>query len=115
MDKSVEQQIAELEGALEQLKRIVFKGELSDREVKSKLVVLNAGARLADGRHIATGKTTGSSFGSATTDKISFYGKPSITQPGAIASPAGGATVDSEARTAIDAIRLALKNLGATA
>ncbi len=46
--------------------------------------------------------------------KIGFYNKTPIAQPTAIAAPAGGATIDSEARTAINSIRTTLTNLGLT-
>lgn len=46
--------------------------------------------------------------------KVGFYNKTPIAQQGAITSPSGGATIDGQARTAIDAIRTALTNLGLT-
>lgn len=46
--------------------------------------------------------------------KIGFYNKTPIAQPTAISAPAGGATIDSEARTAINSIRTTLTNLGLT-
>lgn len=46
--------------------------------------------------------------------KIGFYNKTPISQPAAITAPSGGATIDSEARTAINSIRTTLTNLGLT-
>lgn len=46
--------------------------------------------------------------------KIGFYNKTPIAQSAAITAPAGGATIDSEARTAINSIRTTLTNLGLT-
>ena len=46
--------------------------------------------------------------------KIGFYNKTPIAQPAAITAPAGGATIDTEARTAINSIRTTLTNLGLT-
>ena len=43
---------------------------------------------------------------------IGFYGVTPVKRPGAIASPSGGATVDSQSRTAIDSIRTTLQSLG---
>lgn len=46
---------------------------------------------------------------------VGFFGKTPAAQPAAIASPAGGTTVDTQARAAIDSIRAALQSLGLTA
>lgn len=40
----------------------------------------------------------------ATKDMLGFFGSPEIVQPAAIAAPSGGATIDTQARTAIQAI-----------
>ena len=56
--------------------------------------------------------TTGTKIGTATTQKLGFYNKAPIVQPTAIASPANN--VDA-LKTAVDAIRTALTNLGLTA
>lgn len=50
----------------------------------------------------------------STGSKVGFYNTTPVVQAGAIASPAGGATVDGPARAAIDAIRVALTNIGIT-
>lgn len=55
-----------------------------------------------------------SSIGGAT-DLISVYGVAPVAQAGAITNPSGGATIDSQARTAIASIITALKNFGITA
>lgn len=44
--------------------------------------------------------------------KAGFYGTEPITQPSTISDPSGGATVDSEARTAINTIIDRLQALG---
>lgn len=43
---------------------------------------------------------------------LGFYGTAPIAQPGGVADPAGGATVDAEARTAVTAVITRLENLG---
>jgi hypothetical protein len=58
------------------------------------------------------GPTTGTRIGTATTQKLAFYGKAPIVQTSAIASPTSD-TVGT--KVAIDAIRTALINLGLTA
>jgi hypothetical protein len=64
--------------------------------------------------NIPIGATTGTKIGSASS-KIGFFGKTPIGQPSGISSPSGGATIDTQSRNAIDAIRTALINLGLTA
>jgi len=59
---------------------------------------------ISDATCITTNATTGTSFGSATTQKISFYGVTPIVQEAHIADPSGGCVIDVEARTAIDSI-----------
>ncbi len=55
----------------------------------------------------------------ASIDGIGFYTATAIAQPGAITKPSGGATVDAEARTAIDSlidlVSQAASGLGLTA
>lgn len=58
--------------------------------------------------------TEGLKIGENATDKLGVYGVTAVVQAGAITSPTGGGTQDSQARTAIDAIRTALKNFGIT-
>lgn len=47
-------------------------------------------------------------------NSLGFFGVTPVTRRSAIASPTGGTTIDSQARTAIDAIRTALSTLGLT-
>jgi len=75
---------------------------------------------LNDGVNLALGTTTGTQIGTATTQKLALYGKTPIVQQGAITTPtAPSATyVQAEAqsmKTAVDAIRIALTNIGITA
>lgn len=61
---------------------------------------------------VATG-TTGLTLGE-TGDKIGFLGHAPVAQQSAITAPTGGATVDTEARTAINSIRTVMTNFGLT-
>jgi len=46
------------------------------------------------------------------TDKLGVFGATAVTQPAKINDPAGGGTVDAEARTAVNALIDALESLG---
>ena len=59
---------------------------------------------------LATG--TGTKIGTGTTQKLSFFNSTPVVQEGHIADPSGGATVDAEARTAINAILADLDTYG---
>lgn len=67
---------------------------------------------LGDGQNIIGQTTTGHQIGTAAAQKWAFHGATPVVQASHIADPSGGATVDSEARTAIDAILVALENKG---
>ena len=79
---------------------------LTDKYVFDKLI------QFADGRNIQLGKTTGTKFGTATNQKLSFYGVTQIVQPAKINEPSGGSTQDLQARGAINELRLQQKSLG---
>lgn len=69
-------------------------------------------------KKIITGGGThpdGVQVGETAAEKVGFFGKDPIVQPTAVAAPAGGATVDAEARTAINAIITKLETLGIVA
>ena len=69
------------------------------------------GSLLVQGNIIAP-TTTGTQIGTATDQLLGFYGATPVNQPETIADPSGGATVDSEARTAINALIDRLQELG---
>lgn len=54
----------------------------------------------------------GVKIGENATDKLAFYGVTPVDQPATVSDPSGGATVDSESRTAINAIIDRLQELG---
>ena len=57
-----------------------------------------------DAYNMAFNATTGTRIGTATTQKIGFYNATPIVQGASVADASGGATVDAEARTAINAL-----------
>jgi len=59
-----------------------------------------------------TGTLRGIKIGSATSSLLGFYGATPVDRPATVADPTGGGTVDTEARTAINAIIDRLQELG---
>ncbi len=98
-----------LQNEVRELKETISQLVLSDRYIFQKNI------QIMDGRNIQFALGTGTKIGTATTQKISVYGVMPIVQAGAISGPSGGATVDSQARTAINSIITAIKNFGITA
>jgi hypothetical protein len=66
-------------------------------------------------KNIVTDTTTGTQLGTSSTQKIALFGATPVVQPAHIADPTGGATVDAEARTAINSINALLATLGLSA
>jgi hypothetical protein len=58
------------------------------------------------------GTLRGIKIGSATSSLLGFYGVTPVDQPATVADPAGGGTIDTEARTAVNAIIDRLQELG---
>jgi hypothetical protein len=58
------------------------------------------------------GTLRGIKIGGVTTSLLGFYGATPVDRPDTVADPAGGGTVDAEARTAINAIIDRLQELG---
>lgn len=71
--------------------------------------------RMWNGKDFETGTSTGSKIMSAANQKGGFWGATPIVQPVHIADPAGGATIDAEARAAIVLINAMLAATGLTA
>lgn len=67
---------------------------------------------IADGGDFILNATTGTKIGTATTQKLGFYNATPIVQGAAVADASGGATIDAEARTAINALLARIRSLG---
>lgn len=111
----LENKVIKLEQDLQRITELYFKENFSDNQVFNKTIVFRKGITLDDGSSIKSGTSTGSTFGTASTEKIGFYGATPIVRPSAISQPSGGATVDSQARTAISSLITTIQNLGLTA
>ena len=111
---TLQQENGALTARLTNLEGIIGALVFSDRYIIGKTM------QFQDGRNIQLAKGTGTKIGLSATEKLGFYGKTPIVQVGAITSPTSqGATYDQSTantlKTAIDAIRTALINLGLTA
>ena len=91
---------------IEQLKSIISALIVTDRYTIQKKM------QIFDGRNIQLGTTTGTKFGTATTELLAFYNATPVNQPATVSDPSGGGTQDAEARTSIDALIDRLQELG---
>lgn len=75
--------------------------------------VLSVGAvTLADAGNIVVGSSTGTKIGTATSQKLGFYNATPVVQGASVADATGGAIIDAEARTAINALISRIEALG---
>ena len=92
------EKIERLEREIEELKNIVQKF------IGMEKYIFNTHSQILDGRNIQVGKTTGTKIGTAIDQKLAVFGVTPIVQGASISDPSGGDPVDSQARTAINAI-----------
>ena len=74
--------------------------------------IASTGLTLSEARNIAVGTTTGTKIGTATTQKLSVYNATPVVQGVSIADASGGATIDAEARTALNALLAYVRSFG---
>ena len=76
-----------------------------------------SGFTMADATNVVLNTATGTKIGTATTQKLGFYNATPIVQGASVADASGGAVIDAEARTAINALisRIEATGLIATA
>ena len=89
----------------------IIKEELSEIKAIDKFL-FKKNIQIFDNRHIQTGRTNGTKIGTATDQKISFYGTTPVSQQSAISDPSGGVTIDSNCRSTVNDIIDVLENLG---
>lgn len=89
----------------------IIRQELADTQAIDKFL-FKKNIQIFNGRNIQTGRDIGTKIGTATDQKISFHNADPVIQASHISNPSGGATTDTQARTAIDAILVILENKG---
>lgn len=102
MTPEEKQQLDRVEKKLNEFLDIYRKTFLIDKVIFQNPIILKS----------MTNGISGFKIGLATTDLLSFYGVTPVDQPATVADPSGGATVDSQSRTAIIAIIDRLQELG---
>lgn len=115
MTPEEKQQLETLTRKVDQLLDVYYRTHFIDRDVFGNPVYFNNKVFIKDGVVISIGTTTGLKIGNAVTEKVAFFGETPVAQQTAITAPSGGATIDSEARTAINSIRTVLSAFGFTA
>lgn len=99
-----------LKTRIDKLERFIEAMNFSDRYMFQRDI------QMLDGRNIQLARGTGTQIGTASDQKLGFFGKTPVVQQSFISAPSGQANdLDSEARTAINSIRTTLSNLGLTA
>lgn len=98
----------EIEQLQEQMRRIEAKLEF----ILSERFEMTKDLYMSDGRNLEFAVGTGTKIGTATGQKLSFYGVTPVDQPDAIADPTGGGVQDTECRAVVNTIIDRLFELG---
>lgn len=91
---------------------LYYRTNMIDKTVYANPVYFNNKIYFKDGTNINAGGVNGLKIGTATTEKLGFFGETPVDQPATVSDPSGGATVDSQARTAISSLIDRLQELG---
>jgi hypothetical protein len=86
--------------------------KISVSNLVSAALNLSGNKTVFDGVNLVLGTATGTKIGTDPLQKIGFFNATPVDRPVTVADPAGGATQDAEARTAINAIIDRLQELG---
>lgn len=108
------QEVVALTRKLDAFMREMKRNDFPSQKIIDKDLVLNGNFVFGDGTNIPLGGTTGTKIGTASSQKVGFLGATPVARQAGISSPSGGATIDSQARAAIDSIRAVLTSFGFT-
>jgi hypothetical protein len=93
--------------------KIVFDRDVyMNRTMYISSLSLTDNLTLSEGINIATGTATGSKIATTSGQKLGFWGATPVTRPASISDASGGATVDSEARSAINSLLSTMRSIG---
>jgi len=84
----------------------------TSREIATMGAITMDGLLTITDTNVVLSTTTGTQIGTATAQKLAFYGTTPVNQPLTVGAPSGGATIDAESRTAIGSIISRLQELG---
>lgn len=104
----MESELQQLRNELDQFKAMYFRDRTeSSVGFRNKIALIDADIELSTGR--------GTKIGTTPTQKVAFFGATPVVRQASIPDPSGGATQDTEARTAINSILDVLDAYGLTA
>ena len=98
----------------EQVQRMIdetLAKRIGDTNFSSRLV-LQKHLTMYNGNNIEVGKGVGTKIATETDQKLGMYGTTPVVQGSAIGNASGGVVVDTEARSAVNSILTALRNIG---
>jgi len=75
-------------------------------------IFMSQTVQMQEAKDLQLGTTTGTKIGTGTTQKLSFWNATPVVQPAAVADASGGATIDAEARTALNALLARMRTVG---
>lgn len=117
--EDLQQQVDSLKNQLNQLMDLFYRQHFVDKDVFQNAVYLNGKLffkdRTGNPMVISLGKVTGAQIGISATEKLGFLGATPVVQQSAITPPSGGATIDSQARTAINSLITLIQKFGLSA
>lgn len=117
----IARQLKQTNDRLEAFLDVYYRTNFPDKIIFEKDVEINSNFTFAtsitllDSQNLILGTSVGTKIGTSSTQKLAFFGATPVVQQASIANPAGGVTVDAEARTAIISVLGVLDSLGFTA